>query len=238
MQSVVTAASAALTTRRISAVLFDLGGTLDAVGVPWKERLFELYRSEGLAMSAREFAPLFYRVDDALVGAIPVTLSLRETVERLVDGVSAGLGVDAARTGRIATRFLACATECARTSADLLEQLARRYRLGVVSNFYGNLETVCGDLGLRPYLRVMVDSTAVGCTKPDARIFHHALEELGAEAHDAVFVGDSPGRDMAGARDVGMEHVWLVGDAASNPVPCCPTDRIIRSLGELKPLLL
>jgi len=215
------------------AVLFDFGGTLDAAGVPWKERIFHLYREEGVDVEAERFAPVFYRADDALVGAIPSTLSFRDTVHRLVAGVSSGLGVtDAAVGARVATRFIDQALDAVGAGTPVLARLARRYRLGLVSNFYGNLETVCADVGLHGLFAVIVDSARVGCTKPDPRIFHRALEGVGVAAGDATFVGDSPTRDMAGARGVGMRHIWLVPPAA-RPTPCCPGDRVVRSLGEL-----
>jgi HAD superfamily hydrolase (TIGR01549 family) len=225
--------------RRFTAVLFDFGGTLDAPGLAWKERVFDLYRSEGVAVAADEFARCFYDADDALVGTIPVTTSFRDVVHRLVAGVSVGLKVDDERvTDRVANRFVEDARLCANDSARVLAELGRHYRLGVVSNFYGNLATVCEDLGLRVHLDAIVDSVDVGCVKPDPRIFRHALDRLGVGAPDAVFVGDSLARDMAGARDVGVEHVWLVAAATSRPTPCCANDRIIRSLGDLRGELL
>jgi putative hydrolase of the HAD superfamily len=224
---------------RLDAVLFDLGGTLDAPGIPWKERLFRLYRAEGVVPAPGEFDERFYRVDDAIVGAVPALLSFHDTVRRLVDGVSAALQVDDARvSARVAARFVDCAMSCARANARVLEALAERYRLGVVSNFYGNLATVCDELGLSPHLAVMVDSTDLGWTKPDPRLFRHALGALGVDAAHAAFVGDSLPRDMAGARAVGMGHIWLVGDVAALPEPCCPGDRVIRAIDDLRALLL
>ena len=223
----------------MEAVLFDLGGTLDAPGVPWKERLFRLYRAEGVETSPEHFAASFYRVDDGLVGTVPRTMSLRETVRRLVAGVGEGIGRgDPEVTDRIATRFYDDARACARDNARLLRELAERYRLGVVSNFYGNLTTVCDELGLSPYLRVMVDSAEVGWVKPDARIFGHALDQLRVAPQHAVFVGDSLARDMAGARGIGMPHVWLTADTASSVEPCCAGDRVIRALDMLRAFLL
>ena len=217
----------------VQAVLFDFGGTLDAVGVPWKERIFHLYREEGVDVAAERFAPRFYRADDALVGTIPPTLPFRDTVHRLVTGVSAGLGVtDDVVTARVATRFIDDALDAVGTSAPVLARLARRYRLGLVSNFYGNLETVCADVGLDGLFAVIVDSARVGSTKPDPRIFHHALAGVGVAPSEATFVGDSPTRDMAGARGVGMRHVWLVPPEA-RPTPCCPGDRVVWSLTDL-----
>ena len=223
---------------RAEAVLFDLGGTLDAAGVTWKDRLYTLYRAEGLALEPDRFASLFYRVDDALVGAVPSGLSLRSTVRRLVCELGKALDVDPAHTDRIALEFCERAQAYARDHEMLLAQLAGRYRLGVVSNFYGNLAAVCGELGLAPYLSVMVDSAVVGWTKPDPRIFRHALECLDVPADAAVFVGDSLPRDMAGAREVGMAHIWVTGDTDPAVAPCCADDRVIRSLAELRELLL
>ena len=220
-------------------MLFDLGGTLDAPGTPWKDRLFWLYRAEGVVLAAKEFDAFFYRADDAIVGAVPKGVSFHDTVQRLVDGLSAALKVDDARVNaRVAAQFVDRAMTCARANARVLAELAGRYRLGIVSNFYGNLATVCGELGLRSHLDVMVDSTDLGWTKPDPRLFRHALNALGVDPADAAFVGDSLSRDMAGARAAGMAHIWLVGDAAPLPEPCCPGDCVIRAIDDLRALLL
>jgi len=223
--------------QQLAAVLFDFGGTLDGA-LPWKERMFRLCRSEGVEVTPERFDPLFYRADDALVGAIPDTLSLVETVRRLVAGLGAALGLSDALVEHIARRFVDDATCAARDSVAVLSELARHYELGIVSNFYGNLARVCEDVGLRPLFGVIVDSADVGWTKPDPRIFTHALRTLGLQSSDVTFVGDSLARDMAGARGVGMVHIWLAGETATPPRPCCPDDRVIRSLGELRELLL
>ena len=224
---------------RPAALLFDFGGTLDGAALTWKERMFRLCRAEGVAVTPEQFDPLFYGTDEALVGAIPATLSLEETVRRLVARLAIGLGVSDARlVDRIATRFLDGATRSVRDNAALLSELASRYHLGLVSNFYGNLTAVCDELGIRSLFRVIVDSERVGCRKPDPRIFRHALDELGVKSGEATFVGDSLARDMAGARGIGMAHIWLVGEAVSPSPPCCHGDRVIRSLGELRAVLL
>ena len=119
----------------------------------------------------------------------------------------------------------------------MLARLSARYHLGIVSNFYGNLPAVCANLQIRSFFRVIVDSTQVGISKPDPRIFLRAVEELGVPLADAVFVGDSPARDMAGARGVGMRHIWVAGEALQHAEPCCPGDRVVRSLEEVEALL-
>jgi len=221
-----------------SALLFDFGGTLDGPGLTWKTRAFGLYRAAGLAADPADFDPLFYAADDALVGAVPATLGLDETVRRLFAGISDRLGVtDGGLTARLAERFIEDARASLRDSGRVLTRLARRHRLGIVSNFYGNLGAVCADAGLTPVLGVIADSTAVGWSKPDPRIFRHALDALGVSAAEARFIGDSRPRDMEGARALAMPHVWLVDPAVAPGAPCCPGDPVIRSLDELEGVL-
>jgi FMN phosphatase YigB (HAD superfamily) len=218
-------------------LLFDFGGTLDADGVTWKTRFFRLCRDEGLVATPEHFDPVFYAADDALVGAISPSLSFQDTVGRLALDVARGLGGDEAAGRRIAQRFLGDSLDRLRANTPLLTRLRERYRLGIVSNFYGNLVTVCHNAAIRPLFSVIVDSVRVGCVKPDPRIFQSALDELGVTPADALFVGDSLPRDMAGARAMGMRHIWLAGDAAP-AIPCCPGDRVLRSLADLEGMLL
>ena len=230
---------ASLTANDVAAVLFDFGGTLDADGLPWKERVFRLFAEEGVVVTPERFDPLFYAADDALVGTIPRTSSLGETVTRLAAGVGAALELpDRTVAERVARRFLDAALAGLAGNTPLLARLACRYRLGIVSNFYGNLARVCDDAGIGSLFSVLVDSAEVGCAKPDPRIFRVALEALGVAPAAATFVGDSLPRDMAGARAVGMRHIWLVGATAPAADPCCGGDRQIRSLRELEAILL
>ena len=221
-----------------AAVLFDFGGTLDADGVTWKERVIRLYRDEGVAVTDASFDPLFYAADDALVGTVPRTLGFPETVAHLTSGVTRGLGLDdPALAARVATRFVDDARATLRRNAAVLHALGRRYRLGIVSNFYGNLARVCADCGVDDLFDVIIDSAEVGVSKPNPAIFQRALDRLRLSPADVIFVGDSARRDMAGARAAGLAHVWLVAERADTAVPCCPGDRVIGSLKDLEEIL-
>jgi putative hydrolase of the HAD superfamily len=221
-----------------AALLFDFGGTLDADGLPWKTRLRWLYRVHGVHPDDDVFDPVFHAADDALLGALPPACGLRETVGRLTVGVSAGLGVaDARVTAQVGESFLTASLAQLSASGRLLARLRERYRLGLVSNFYGNLDAVCAEAGIAELFDVLVDSTRVGFTKPDPRIFRHATDVLGVAPSDATFIGDSPSRDMAGARNIGMRHIWLTGQLQESPKPCCPGDRVISSLADLEHVL-
>jgi putative hydrolase of the HAD superfamily len=217
-----------------SVLLFDFGGTLDADGVTWKDRFSSLAREEGISVVPAEFDRAFYGATDSLEGTLPVDASFRDTVRAVAEGLAAGLHQDNAVVQRIGDRFSDQALRQLAASAALLSRLRGRYRLGIVSNFYGNLAAVCDETGLTPSIGVAVDSTRVGFKKPDPRIFAAALDALQAAPAETVFVGDSLTRDMAGARAMGMRHVWLhPGGPSGNGSSCCPEDPVIARLEEL-----
>jgi HAD superfamily hydrolase (TIGR01509 family) len=201
----------------IETVLFDFGGTLDSDGVPWKERFYALYRAEGLSHSADGFAPAFYAADDALVGALAPTTGLKETVDVLAANLEAELagrgdspeGNDVDRGQRVASRFLSEMSNTFARNRPVIEALSKRYRLGVVSNFYGNLEAVCESSGLGPFFGAMMDSQRVGAEKPEPAIFRAALAALNSAPETTVMVGDSLRRDYEGARRSGMGFIWI-----------------------------
>ena len=222
----------------MKAVLFDFGGTLDADGVAWKERFHACYRHEGLCLNEAQFARHFYDADDPLVGGIPEDTGFDETVRRLADNIEAGLGGgDSGRGGRVAGRFVADARATLARNARVMARLAERYKLGIVSNFYGNLESVCRDTGIGPFLAVAVDSTKVGEEKPSPAIFQAALDRLDARPSDCVFVGDSLRRDRTGARNIGMPFVWVASAEARRGGGAAPGDRIVASVSEVEEIL-
>ncbi len=88
----------------------------------------------------------------------------------------------------------------------------RRLATGVISNVVGGLEEALIDLGLAPLLDVIVTSDQVGVTKPHPRIFEAALQRAGVAPAEALFVGDQPDSDVAGARAAGMQALLLDRD--------------------------
>jgi putative hydrolase of the HAD superfamily len=216
-----------------SVVLFDFGGTLDSDGVPWKERFYRIWTDEVQTIDRTRFERAFYAADDELVGGIPRDLTLSATIGRLGRGLASRLGADCATADRAAERFARESLDVLAGRAGLLARLAATYRLGIVSNFYGNLLAACDEAGIRGHFSAAIDSVDVGCVKPDPRIFRAALDALRADPEEAVFVGDSPERDMAGARSLGMAHVLVREDGGSGAAACCPGDRVIARLEDL-----
>jgi HAD superfamily hydrolase (TIGR01549 family) len=96
---------------------------------------------------------------------------------------------------------------------DVLPTLAtlreRGLKLAIVSNWDNSLMSHCDDLGLTPLFDTIVGSLYVGYEKPDARIFHVALDRLGVAAAEVVHVGDIYVSDVVGARAAGILPILL-----------------------------
>jgi HAD superfamily hydrolase (TIGR01509 family) len=94
---------------------------------------------------------------------------------------------------------------------DVLAGLADAgYLMGLVSNVSLLPHLMRDDLerlGLARFLKASVFSSEAGFRKPDPRIFRAALDRVGVEAPEAVFVGDRLYDDISGARAVGMRAV-------------------------------
>jgi putative hydrolase of the HAD superfamily len=86
----------------------------------------------------------------------------------------------------------------------------RGYRTGLVSNVTLLPRLMREDLerlGIAALMDGMVFSSETGVRKPDPRIFHEALERIGAGPAETVFVGDRLYDDVSGAQGVGMRAV-------------------------------
>ncbi len=93
---------------------------------------------------------------------------------------------------------------------SVVEELAARFRLGVVSNGfpdvqYQKLET----LGIHRFFECIVLSEELGIRKPDPGIFWRATELLGVRPDDCLYVGDSYANDVVGANQAGMRVCWF-----------------------------
>jgi putative hydrolase of the HAD superfamily len=103
------------------------------------------------------------------------------------------------------------------------------HRLAVVSNWDSRLPLLLERLGLAPAFDTIVVSAVERVEKPDPRIFHRALERLGAAPGQTLHVGDSPELDVAGARTAGIAA--LLVDRGGAPAPGALRD--LRQLPEL-----
>jgi putative hydrolase of the HAD superfamily len=95
-------------------------------------------------------------------------------------------------------------------AGDLLEKLYCEYSLAIVTNnSSAEQHAKLKHLGIAGYFKALAISEEVGATKPDARIYYAALDQLGCEPHEAVMVGDNLQFDVQGAHDAGIAAVWF-----------------------------
>jgi putative hydrolase of the HAD superfamily len=102
----------------------------------------------------------------------------------------------------------------------VLDALAPRYRLGLVTN--GTAEGQHGKidwLGIRGRFDAIVVSGDIGIHKPDPRIFEMCLEKLNVAPARAVYVGDHYENDVLGAKSAGMRAIWYTNEPKKADVP-------------------
>jgi HAD superfamily hydrolase (TIGR01549 family) len=93
----------------------------------------------------------------------------------------------------------------------LLKQAGGQCKVGLISNFthapviYSSLRR----LGINTFFNVVVVSEEVGWRKPSPKIFEDALNRLGIEAKEAVYIGDSPIEDIKGAKEAGLKTIFV-----------------------------
>ena len=92
---------------------------------------------------------------------------------------------------------------------EVLERLARRYRLGVIANQPPECRPSLVRRGLAGLFDVVAVSEELGLHKPGAEIFQWALARAGARPEECVMVGDRLDNDVAPAARLGMRTVWL-----------------------------
>ena len=103
-----------------------------------------------------------------------------------------------------------------------IETLAALRRAGVHTAIVSNIDDdyllpMLARAGLEPHLDAWTSSEAARSCKPHAAIFEQALGRAGVEPGQAVFVGDSPEHDIAGARRLGLRTVLIRDGELENP---------------------
>lgn len=118
-----------------------------------------------------------------------------------------------------------------------LTDLGQTCALALVTNGAPDLQMEKVQLaGLEEYFDAIVISGSLGVGKPLPRPFEVALESLSVEPCNALMVGNSLERDMAGALASGITSVWLDRDAGFVKSSIEP-EHIITSLNALRSVL-
>jgi putative hydrolase of the HAD superfamily len=88
--------------------------------------------------------------------------------------------------------------------------------------------------GLAPFFDCILIEGEFGCGKPEARVYQHALDQLGVRPDEAWMIGDHLEWEVAAPQRLGIVGIWV--DVLGEGLPDSSTvrpDRIIRKLSEL-----
>lgn len=222
----------------IRALLFDFGGTLDGNGIHWRDRTYNFLQKMYPEVDRETFDRVDRAAVDGLIGSGKgPKLTLRETMDIIATGIYEGLGLDSNIKDRYVDFFCEGAQVSLERNRRWLITLRDRYQLGVISNNFGNTQGWCDEYDLSPLLDIVIDSTVVGISKPDAGIFHAALTGLSVSPEVSVYAGDTYSDDVVGAKGVGMWTAWLVGEEDKECPDASLVDVELTTLHELQGFL-
>lgn len=224
------------------AVLFDLDDTLCFTRPSFREITRAFLEERGYYFSPKRWRAL-WRWSHAFWASSP---ELRDLKERYADDPEAFwqawnerklrfLGVPQEDipnlVGPLQERLQTWAEQASFWVPEEVPQMLQALReagwcLGVITNRSQPLEPdFLERLGLAPFFDTVLTAAEVGIWKPDPRIFHLALEQLGVPPAQAWFVGDNYFADVQGARRAGLHAVLF---DPHNLFPELPVPRIQR----------
>lgn len=240
--------------RGVRTLFLDYGGTLDTGARHWSHVLREGYEAAGLQVAPEAFRaayvhgertlarePLIAPTDDFRT---LLAKKVRVELDYLLAGQHLSLSPDEAR--RAVEAVVGYCDDYVRSTLQrvrpILQRLGRRYRLVLVSNFYGNLPAVLQGYGLSDLFPLIIESAREGVRKPSPAIYRLALQRAAEEPGRVVMVGDSWDKDIVPAREVGLRTVYYKGEAwdgagATEGGDAEATDAVITDLGQLEALL-
>ena len=233
--------------------IFDYGGTLDTGGDHWGRVIWHAYERAGIPVGEEQFREAYVFAERKL-GSEPIikpSFTFRETLHTKLQIEMEHLGINEGLT-KVLDDLYALTQKQTAASREVLLKLRETATLSLVSNFYGNLDTVLHEFHLDNIFDVVVESAAVGIRKPDPAIYKLALElieergkatgrraELGNERREergeaVTVIGDSMKNDIQPAKELGLYTIQISGEPWDNiNTTGISADRVITNLKEL-----
>ena len=195
----------------IRAITLDLDNTLwDVIPVIERaERNTQRYMDQNFPKIAKRYTfDDVRRLREQIYRACPeirhdLTELRRQVFLHLLDEC----GYDSCHASELLGRFLADRNrvELFPDVLPALKQLSATVPLVSLSDGNACLDTI----GIQQYFVGSVTAADVGAMKPDPRGFHQACSIAGEPPFDILHVGDHPLYDMYGARNAGMQTMWM-----------------------------
>ncbi len=208
--------------KNIKGVIFDYGGTIDTNGVHWSEVLWSACVKEHIDVTKQQFRECYVLAERKLSDSQQIkpehnfldVLRMKTDIETSLL-YEKGYWHTSELTRRtcaehVALRCYQQVVENLRVSRDVVDAVSRKCPTVLVTNFYGNIQSVLRDFRIKLF-RDVIESAAVGVRKPDPAIFRLGIKSLGLAPEEVAVVGDSFRNDVVPARSIGCHAVWLKG---------------------------
>lgn len=234
----------------IKGIIFDYGGTIDTNSRHWAEVLWSKYVEHRVPVDKESFREAYVFGERALakypfvqphhnfhdVLLIKAELQMQDLAARRKLPMDEGQLRTYAR--KVADSCYEYVLEVLKVTRPVVAGLADKYKLVLVSNFYGNIQTILKDFGLLEFFDDIIESSVVGVRKPDPAIYRLGVEAMGFDPGHVLVVGDSFSKDMVPAKAVGCRAAWLKGEGWGGEVTdeSLP-DAVITDLAQLPALL-
>lgn len=209
---------------RVKGIIFDYGGTIDTNSRHWAEVLWEKYQEFNVPVDKASFREAYVHGERSLA-KFPLikpehnfhdmlNIKLNIQISYLIENgkIDGSLAEKYNYAKSIAGSSYRYVLDVLQKTRPVVEQLSSEYKLVLVSNFYGNIETVLKDFGLYDYFSGIIESSVVGVRKPDPAIYRLGVEAIGLPAGEVLVVGDSFSKDVIPAKSVGCKVAWLKGE--------------------------
>ena len=229
----------------MQALIFDYGGTLDTDGRHWAHVLWEGYCEAGMPVTNEQFREAYVYGERALAKA-PIVQpedTFRDVLEKKVRQQFAFLQAEhiwndapdvcSEKLNTVVNYCHDYALRHITKAREVLAVLRPKYRMVLVSNFYGNIEAILRDFGLAEYFDAVIESAVVGVRKPDSEIYRLGVKATGCEAKEVTVIGDSYSKDIVPANVIGCRTIWLRGEGWSGEDAGDLADIEITALGDV-----
>jgi putative hydrolase of the HAD superfamily len=232
----------------ISAILFDLDGTLRHSRPSYDEALFEISGQVGLEcaddrrLQALRWAHSYWAQSAELMQDLQAFREdqdrfLTNYVQRYLLILGCAPEQVAAMAPQIYHRLKETHLRKDWVPPEVPETLERLRQAGFTLAVVSNREKPLGDLldrlNLGAYFDFTLTASQAGSWKPDVKIFQYAVQRAGTTPERALYVGDNYFTDIIGARRAGLMPVLLDPEGIF-PEAECP---VIRSLNDLSQAL-
>lgn len=235
----------------MTAILFDYGATLDTFGQHWGMVIWHGYEHLGIPVTEAQYRDAYVygertlgskeiiRKTDTFLTTLKVKIDLQFDFLRDSGAWLPEPGERTARHDALVEYLYSGLQRNMSHTRQILSQLRDRgIPMALVSNFYGNVETVLEEMQIRDFFCDVIESAQVGIRKPDPRLYALGVEALRKiilprqmQESDVLVVGDSISKDILPAKSLGCKTAWFKGEGwKKEPVDETIPDFVIKDL--------